>query len=167
MATTINFPPSPTIGDTYTYISTTYEWDGTRWFPQGTDNTIYSESYALSDEDTDLTTGTAKLKFRLPFDMTPTDLRIGVGTAPTGSTIIVDINKAGATTINNKLSIDASEKTSVTAAVPFDFGGTGHTDWYDDTEITVDIDQVGSTIKGAGLKLTLYYTKGATPFEPL
>jgi len=33
MATSINFPTSPTTGDTYTYGITTYMWDGVRWNP--------------------------------------------------------------------------------------------------------------------------------------
>ena len=125
--------------------------------PAGTDNSVEVISIACSDETTDLTTGTAKATFRMPFAMTLTAVRASVTTAPTGSTLIVDINEGGATIMTtNKLSIDATEKTSTTAAT-----APGITDsaLADDAEITVDIDQVGSTVAGAGLKIYLIGTR--------
>ena len=111
---------------------------------------------AASDETTDLTTGTAKITFRMPYAMTLTDVRANVNTAPVGSTIIVDINVGGASVLTTKLSIDASEKTSVTAAVPAVIAaGTAPAS---DAEITVDIDQVGSGTAGKGLKVWLIGT---------
>jgi hypothetical protein len=108
---------------------------------------------ACSDETTNLSTGTAKITFRMPYAFTLTDVRANVNTAPTGSTIIVDINDGGTTIMaTNKLSIDVSEETSTTAATP---PGITDTALADDAEITIDIDQVGSTIPGKGLKVTL------------
>jgi hypothetical protein len=108
---------------------------------------------AASDETTDLTTGTAKVTFRIPYAFTITGVRASVNTAPTGSTIIVDINKNGTTIMaTNKLSIDATEKTSVTAATA---AGVTTTSLSNDDEITIDIDQVGSTVPGKGLKVWL------------
>jgi hypothetical protein len=108
---------------------------------------------ACSDETTNLSTGTAKVTFRMPYAFTLTNVRANVNTAPTGSTIIVDINDGGTTIMTtNKLSIDASEETSTTAATP---PGITDTALADDAEITIDIDQVGSTIPGKGLKVTL------------
>jgi len=123
----------------------------------GTDNSVEVISIAVSDETTDLTTGTAKATFRMPFAMTLTDVRASVTTAPTGSTLIADINESGSTIMTtNKLSIDATEKTSTTAAT-----APGITDsaLADDAEITVDIDQIGSTVAGAGLKIYLIGTR--------
>ena len=123
----------------------------------GTDNSVEVISIAVSDETTDLTTGTAKATFRMPFAMTLTDVRASVTTAPTGSTLIADINESGSTIMTtNKLSIDATEKTSTTAAT-----APGITDsaLADDAEITVDIDQIGSTGAGAGLKIYLIGTR--------
>jgi hypothetical protein len=111
---------------------------------------------ALSDETTALTTGTAKLTMRMPFAMTLTAVRASVTTAPTGSTLIVDINEGGSTILSTKLSIDASEKTSTTAASAAVISDTALAD---DAEITFDIDQVGSTIAGAGLKIWLIGTR--------
>ncbi len=78
----------------------------------------FEYSAAVSDEATALTAGTAKLTFRMPCAMTVTSVRASVGTAPTGSTLIVDINENGTSILSTKLSIDATEKTSTTAAVP-------------------------------------------------
>jgi len=113
-------------------------------------------TYALSDETTALTTGTAKLTVRAPFAMTLFEVRASVVTAPTGSTIIVDINDGGTTILSTKLSIDASEKTSTTAASATVISDTAISD---DAEITFDIDQVGATIAGTGLKVSIYCRK--------
>jgi len=95
---------------------------------------------AASDETTALTTGTAKVTFRMPWAATLTSVRSSVTTAPTGSTLIVDINEAGATILSTKLSIDASEKTSTSAASAAVISDSALAD---DAEITIDIDQVG------------------------
>ena len=112
---------------------------------------------AVSDETTALTTGTAKGTFRMPYAMTVTDVRATVSTAPTGANIIVDINDGGTSIMTtNKLSIDATEKTSTTAATA---PGVTDTALADDAEITIDIDQIGSTIAGAGLKIWIIGTR--------
>lgn len=111
---------------------------------------------ACSDETTALTVGTGKVTFRMPFAMTVTAVRASVTTAPTGSVLTVDINDGGTSILSTKLTIDASEKTSTTAATPPVISDTALAD---DAEITIDIDGVGSTIAGAGLKVTLIGTR--------
>lgn len=106
----------------------------------------------VSDETTALTTGTAKITFRMPYAFTLSAVRASVTTAPTGATITVDINEGGTSILSTKLTIDAAEKTSTTAATAAVISDTALAD---DAEITIDIDQVGSTIAGAGLKVTL------------
>ena len=115
---------------------------------------------ACSDETTAITTGTAKATFRMPYAFTLTEVRASVTTAPTGAILIIDINESGSTIMTtNKLSIDASEKTSTTAATA---AGLTDTALADDAEITIDFDQVGSTVAGAGVKVYLigYPTNG-------
>ena len=107
---------------------------------------------ACSDETTDLTTGTAKVTFHMPYAFTLTGVKAGVTTAPVGSTIIVDINEAGSTILSTKLTIDASEKTSATAATAAVISDTALAS---DALITIDIDQVGSSTAGTGLKVYL------------
>lgn len=111
---------------------------------------------ACSDETTAITTGTAKVTFRMPYAFTLTAVRASVTTAPTGSTIIIDINEAGSTILSTKLSIDTSEKTSTTAASAAVISDSSLAD---DAEITIDFDQVGSTIAGAGVKVVLIGTR--------
>jgi hypothetical protein len=117
---------------------------------------VFPFPFAASDEDTDLETGNDKLTFRIPFGLNLTGIRANVKTAPTGSSIIIDVNKDGASILSTKLSIDAGTKTSVEAATPPVFSSTTLAD---DDEITVGINQIGSTLSGTGLKLTLYGSK--------
>lgn len=107
---------------------------------------------AASDETTALTTGTAKVTFRMPYAFTLSEVRASVTTAPTGSVLTVDINETAATILSTKITIDATEKTSETAATAPVISDSALAD---DAEITIDIDTVGSTIAGAGLKVTL------------
>ena len=107
---------------------------------------------ACSDETTALTTGAAKITFRMPYGMTLTAVRASVTTAPTGATLIVDINEGGVSIFSTRLTIDASEKTSTTAATP---AVISDATLADDAEITIDIDQIGSSVAGTGLKVTL------------
>jgi hypothetical protein len=107
-----------------------------------------------SDETTALTTGTAKATFHMPFAMTLTGVKAGCTTAPTGATLTIDINEAGSTILTTKLTIDASEKTSASAATAAVIGGAGPA-LASDALMTIDIDQVGSSVAGAGLKVYL------------
>jgi hypothetical protein len=111
---------------------------------------------ACSDETTAITAGTAKVTFRMPYAFTVSAVRASVTTAPTGSTILIDINESGTTILSTKLMIDASEKTSTTAATAAVISDSSLAD---DAEITIDFDQVGSTIAGAGVKVYLIGTR--------
>jgi hypothetical protein len=107
----------------------------------------------VGDESTALTTGTNRVRFRMPFAATLLAVRANVNTAPTGSTLIVDINEGGTSVLGTKLSIDASETTSTTAASAATITDSS---LEDDAEISIDIDQIGSTVAGAGLKVSLF-----------
>ena len=111
---------------------------------------------AASDETTALTTGTAKVTFRAPSAFTLTGVRASLTTAQSsGSIFTVDINQNGTSVLSTKLTIDNTEKTSVTAATPPVISTSAITD---DAEITIDIDQIGNgTAKG--LKITLIGTR--------
>ncbi len=115
---------------------------------------IKTESIVVgaSDETTALTTGTAKVTFRMPYAFVLTDIRASLSTAQTsGSILTVDVNEGGTTILSTKLTIDNTEKTSLTAATPRVISDTALAD---DAEITIDIDQVGDgTAKG--LKVTM------------
>jgi hypothetical protein len=111
---------------------------------------------AASDETTAITAGTAKVTFRLPCAFTLTAVRASLTTAQTsGSIFTIDINLSGASILGTKLTIDNTEKTSVTATTPATLVTTSMTD---DGEITVDIDQIGDGT-ATGLKITLIGTR--------
>ena len=92
----------------------------------------------------------------MPYAMTLSAVRCSLTTAQTsGSIFTVDINGGGTTILSTKLTIDNTEKTSTTAATAAVISDTALSD---DTEITIDIDQVGDgTAKG--LKITLIGTR--------
>lgn len=107
---------------------------------------IESLIISCSDESTVLTTGTAKVTFRMPYAFTVTEVRASLSTAQTtGSIFTVDINESGTTIISTKLTIDNTEKTTTTAATPAVISDASLAD---DAEITVDIDQCDVTAKG-------------------
>lgn len=109
---------------------------------------------ALSDETTAITTGTAKVTVRAPFAMTVTGVRASLSTVSSSGTPTVDINEGGTTILSTKLTIDANEKTSTTAATAAVISDTAIAD---DAEITFDIDTAGTG--AAGLKVRIYYTR--------
>lgn len=110
--------------------------------------------FAVSDETTAITTGTAKLTFRMPHAMTVTEVRANLNTASSSGTPTVDINEGGTTILSTKLTIDSGETTSTTAATP---AVISDANLADDAEITIDIDVAGTGAKG--LKVTLIGTR--------
>lgn len=103
---------------------------------------------AMSDMTTALTAGTKKAYFYAPYALTVISVRCTVDTAPTGSVLTVDINEAGTSILSTKLTIDASEFDSNTAATPPVISDTAIASG---AIVSFDIDGVGSTIAGAGL----------------
>jgi hypothetical protein len=109
---------------------------------------------AVSDETTAITTGTAKVTFRMPFAMTITAVRASLTTASTSGNPAIDINENGASIFSTTLTIDATEKTSTTAATPAVISDSALAD---DSEITIDIDTAGTGAKG--LKIYIIGTR--------
>lgn len=100
------------------------------------------------------TTGT----MRLPIDGTYTIVgtRLMVGTAPTGTSLIVDVNKNGTT-------IYSTQANRPTIAISANAGGPGTapdvTSLAAGDYLTVDIDQVGSTVAGSDLTVVVIVNK--------
>jgi len=108
---------------------------------------------AASDETTALTTGTAKTTFRMPYAFNLTAVRASLTTAGTGAALVtVDINESGTTILSTKITIDATEKTSTTAATAPVISDSALAD---DAEITIDIDTIDTGGVSAGLKVYL------------
>lgn len=106
--------------------------------------------FPVGDETTALTTGTAKLSISLPFAMRLTAVRACLATASSSGNVTVDINEAGVSILSTVITIEASEKSSVTAATQ---PVISDKELADDALITVDIDGAGTN--AAGLKLWL------------
>jgi hypothetical protein len=105
---------------------------------------------AASDETTTITTGTAKVTFRMPFAMTLTEVRASLTTVSSSGNPAFDLNEGGASVFSTTLTIDASEKTSTTAATPAVISDASLAD---DAEMTVDIDTAGTGAKGVKIYL--------------
>jgi hypothetical protein len=101
-----------------------------------------------------VTTGTQ----RLPIDGTYTIVgtRLMIGTAPTGANLVVDVNKNGTTiysTQANCPTITATQNAGGPGATP-DIVSLAAGDY-----LTVDIDQIGSTIAGSDLTVSVIVSK--------
>lgn len=104
---------------------------------------------ACSDEDTALSAGTGVRTFRMPKAMTLTAVRASLNSACTTGTFTVDINEGGTTILSTKLTIDATETTSTTAATAVVISDSALAD---DALITIDIDDAGDGT-ATGLKV--------------
>ena len=115
-------------------------------------NPIEAWIVPISDETTALSTVTPAVTFRMPYAFTVTEVRASLATASSSTTPAVqfDINEGGVSILSTKLTIDANEKTSTTAATPAVLSDASLAD---DAEITFDIDHPGASAKGA--KITL------------
>lgn len=111
---------------------------------------VLSLMYALSDETTAVTAGVAKLTVRVPFAFILEAVRASLSTASSSGVVTVDINEGGSSILGTKLTIDAGEKTSTTAAAPATITDGNLAD---DAEITFDIDTAGTG--ATGLKVYL------------
>jgi len=118
--------------------------------PDPTLSDLQAWQFACSDETTTITTGTAKITLRVPYEMEITSVRASVNAAPSGL-MTIDINKNGSTILSTKLTIDSGEKTSKTAATAAVLNTTSLAD---DDEITVDVDSL--TGSPTGLKVIIY-----------
>lgn len=109
---------------------------------------------AASDESTNLTTGNGKVTFRMPYGFLLSDVRASLTVGQSAGVILtIDINRNGTSILSTKLTFDNAEKTTVTASTPPVFASGGDV-LYDDDEISIDIDQVG-TAGAKGLKVSL------------
>ena len=107
--------------------------------------TIGSESGAVS-------TGTGKISFRMPYAFTVTAVRASLRTAQaSGSILTIDINETSTSILSTLLTIDNTETTSATAAVPPVISDASIAN---DAVITIDVDQIGDGT-AAGLKVTI------------
>jgi len=95
-----------------------------------------------------LTTGNDKAPTIVaPCTLTITKVKLVVKTAPTGADLIVDVNKAGTTIFTTQ----ANRPKITVGNTQGDSGAPDVTSLSEGDKITIDIDQVGSTVAGADL----------------
>lgn len=105
-----------------------------------------------SDEGTALTAGAAKVTFRMPFKFKVLEARATLTTDGIGATT-VDVNANGASIFTTPITVDSGSKSSVGSLTP---SVIANDTLVDDTEMTVDIDAVGTGTTGLKLWLVGY-----------
>ena len=123
--------------------------------------TTKAVSVQITDASTDITTGDGKAILNIPTLLDGYVLKrvaASVTTAPVGAAISIQINNVtdNVDMLSTRLTIDAGEKTSATAATPAVID-TSHDDVATNDVIRIDVDQVGSTTAGAGLVVRLEF----------
>lgn len=104
---------------------------------------------AVTSETSTVSTGSAKVTFRAPAELTLSSVRASLTTASSSGAVQVNVRVNGTTIFSTPLTIDASEKTSLTAASAAVLSTTAIAD---DAEIKIDVDSAGSG--AVGLKVT-------------
>jgi hypothetical protein len=101
--------------------------------------------------DAVLAVGTGAQRFYAPYPCTIVQVRINVVTAPTGASLIVDVNKNGTTIFGTQSARPTIPAAAVTAVSGTPTVATLAAGDY----LTIDIDQVGSTVAGGYLTATV------------
>ena len=112
---------------------------------------------AASDEITAIVTATDVMQFRMPYAMTGSEIRASLGSACATGTFTVDVNVGGVSVFSTLLTVDATEKSSTSAAIPAVLSVTA---WADDAIVTIDVDGQGDGT-ATGLKITMIGTRSA------
>lgn len=143
--------PTASTGTNTTQVATT------AFVQQEIDARSETLTVAFSDEVTPVTATTSKVCFHWQYSSTTvTGMWVGLSTAQTsGSIFTVDVNKAGATMLSTKITVDNGDETSRTAVTAPVLSTTALTVG---DKVCIDVDQVGDgTAKGG--KLYIEYTR--------
>lgn len=120
----------------------------------GTTAALADRIYPSFFQSGTLTVTTGVSRWYADDTFTLTAVRASVNTAPTGATIILDVNKNG-----NSVYATATKPTIALSGNTILAAPDANTGLIVGDYITVDIDQVGSTIAGANLTVTLILTR--------
>jgi hypothetical protein len=110
--------------------------------------------YEIGDQSAVITTGTAKKTWRLPA-CTVLAVRFSLTTASSSGVVTVDINESGTSILSTKLTTDANELTSTTAATAAVISDSTIAD---DAQMTVDYDTAGTGAVGGKLYIKVAWT---------
>ena len=112
---------------------------------------------AASDEITAVVTAVGVMQFRMPYAMTGSSIRASLGSACATGTFTLDVLVGAATVFSTLLTVDATEKTSTTAAIPAVLSVTA---WPDDSAVSISVTGQGDGT-ATGLKITMIGTRSA------
>lgn len=122
----------------------------------GVNPSYESLTVALGDTTSDITTGTTKAYWDATYDGTINNVGASLLAANTGSVATFDINKNTVTILSTKITIDATETNSRTAATPPVISVSS---FVAGDRFEFDIDTVGATVAGAGPNVYLDITR--------
>ena len=131
--------------------------DGTPLYSGDTPaNPTESLIVAMSDEATALTLG-VKVTMYAPYAMTLSSIKASVLTAPTDATLITDVHLNGTSIMTtNKLQIETTEFHTKDATTQPTLTTTAIAN---NDKLEFEVDQIGSTVAGTGLKVYLIGTR--------
>lgn len=135
-----------------------YYYDGVSWevLALGGGAANLRVQLACSDLTTPIQAGTSVAYFRATEAFTITGVRASLLVASSSGAVDVDVKKNGVSIFTTRVTIDATEKTSLTATTPAVISTTSVAD---DDEMTVDIVSPGdSPADAAGLIVTIFGT---------
>lgn len=113
----------------------------------------WEEIVFAKEGNAEVKTGTMRKYFNQA--VTILDVYAAVGTAPTGASLIVDVHKNGTTIFTTQ-----TNRPTIAAGTNYDVSGTVNvTSVSAGQYLTVDIDQVGSTVAGADLSVVVRYKR--------
>lgn len=155
------YPPLPVAGGggatvSYQTSAPSSPTTGQLWVDSDDPGGSYYDDMAVFGIDGALTTQTGAGRFRFPFDAIILGTTAAVGTAPTGAAIILDVNKNGTTIYTggtNRPTIAISGFATTTEPAP------AVTTILAGDYLTVDIDQIGSTVAGSDLTVFVRYRR--------
>lgn len=111
----------------------------------------------IGDETSNITTGTAKVTFHMPYEFSLLKVKAGLSTASSSGNPTFDLNDDGASVFSTTISIDANERFSDTAGTTAVLTSTPRI-IASGSVMTIDIDNAGTGAKGAKLYLIGTYT---------
>lgn len=106
----------------------------------------------IGEDSGNATVGSGVYTFRIPFHGTLIDVMASVTTSPTGSDMILDVKRNGLSVLSELIQIDEGTESSKNSLSP---PVITEPDLPEDSEVSVDIIQVGSSSPGSGVKVYL------------
>ena len=153
------YPVTTTVIDTASFFDIDQFIEGTSYQSQKVPISVMLKTFATApiqfaatDLTTPFTVSTFDVVIPIPYEFYATEIRANVKTAPTDADLTFDIKMDGVSVLSTKITIDSGETSSTTALVP---AVISTPTLNNDKIITVECTQIGATIAGAGLTITI------------